>query len=64
MAVSTTVTFTADTGKLVLGGNRTFSPPAELVTADFQGREPVAWAAAQEFQVNGTTSGTVTITAA
>ena len=63
MAVSTTVSFTADAGKLVLG-SRTFGPPAEVATGDFQNREPVAWAAMREFVDNGTTSGTVTITAA
>ena len=64
MATSTTVSFTADAGGFNLGGSRFFGPPAEVATDDFQGREPVAWAAAKEFLVNGATSGTVTITAA
>ena len=63
MATSTTVAFTADAGKFTIGG-RTFGPPAEVAGLDFKGREPVAWAAAQEFLVNSVTSGTVTITAA
>ena len=61
---STTVSFTAKTGEIVLNGSRFFGNPAELLTADFKAREPVAWAAAQEFNTNGTTSGTVTVTAA
>ena len=64
MATTVTVSFTADAGKITLGGSRTFGPPAEVATGDFKAREPVGWAAANEFLVNGATSGTVTITAA
>ena len=59
-----TVTFTAKTGEVVLGGSRFFGNPADLVKGDFARREPIAAAAAQEFLSNGTTAGTVTITAA
>ncbi len=45
MATSTTVSFTAAAGGFNLGGSRFFGPPAEVATVDFQGREPVAWAA-------------------
>ena len=62
MATSTTVSFTADAGKFTVGA-RTFGPPAEVAGDDFKGREPVAWAIAQEFNNLGTTSGTVTVTA-
>ena len=62
---TTTQTFTADAGKVVLDGRRQFGAPAELArNGDFKRREPAAWAAADEFVVNGTTSGTVTTTAA
>ena len=69
MSTTTTVSFTADAGKFTLAGSpsagsRSFGPPAEVATADFKHREPVAWAAATEFLVNGVTSGNVTITAA
>ena len=63
MSTSTTVSFTADAGKLVLDGSRHFGPPAEIATDDFKGREPLAWAAAQEFNVNGTASGNIVVTA-
>ena len=64
MAITVTVSFTADAGGFDLAGERFFGPPAQVATDDFKGREPAAWAAAEEFNVNGTTSGTVTITAA
>ncbi len=57
------IAFTASDGGIVLDGSRHFGPPADL-PGDFQGREPVAWVAAQEFLANGTTSGVVTVTAA
>ena len=63
MSTSITVTFTASAGGITLDGGRSFGNPAELVKGDFRGREPVAWAAAQEFLRNGTTAGQVTITA-
>ncbi len=64
MATTITVAFTADAGGFTLGGSRSFGPPAEVATDDFSRREPVAWAAAQEFLVNSATSVNVTITAA
>ncbi len=64
MATTTTLSFTADAGGISLGGSRFFGPPAELVTADFKNREPIAWAVATEFNVNSTGTGTVTISVA
>ena len=64
MTTSISIPFTASDGEVVLDGGRVFGPPAELVRqGDFRRREPVAWAAAEEFHQNGTTSGTVTVTA-
>ncbi len=59
-----TITFTASAGGVVLDGSRSFGPPAGVANDDFKRRDPVGWAAAQEFQANGTTSGTVSVTAA
>ena len=62
MSTTISISFTANTGGITLGG-RSFGNPTELVKGDFRNREPVAWAAATEFLRNGTTAGTVTITA-
>ena len=64
MTTTVTIPFTASPGSLVLDGSRHFGAPAELVKTDLRGREPVAWAAAQEFVANGTAAGVVTVTAA
>ncbi len=64
MSTTITISFTANTGGITLSGSRSFGNPTELVKGDFRNREPVAWVAAQEFLRNGTTAGTVTITAA
>ena len=62
---SLTIAFTASDAGVVLDGSRTFGDPKELArSSDFKRREPVAWAAADEFVTNATTSGTVTVTAA
>ncbi len=63
MSTSITVNFTASPGGFDLDGKKFFGPPAELADSDFQTRDPVAWAAAQEFLSLGTTSGVVTISA-
>ena len=64
MSTTLSISFTATSGGITLGG-RSFGNPAELAKgADFQRREPCAWAAAQEFLRQGTTAGTVTVTAA
>ena len=63
MTTTVTINFTASDGDVTLGGRRHFGAPAELVKGDFKLREPVAWVATQEFLTNGTTSGTVTVTA-
>ncbi len=63
MSTTVTIAFTASAGGFDLDGKKFFGPPAELADSDFQTRDPVAWAAAQEFNNLGTTSGTVTITA-
>ena len=67
MTFSVTVDFTANEGGLGLisggGGTHFFGPPASLLKSDFFHANPVAYAVAQEFMSNGTTSGTVTITA-
>ena len=57
------IRFTASTGGVVLDGVKHFGAPAELAKGDFQRREPCAFAAAQEFLRQGTTAGTVVITA-
>ena len=62
MTTTVTINFTASDGGVVLDGARHFGPPADL-RGDFKRREPVAAAAAQEYLTNGTTSGTVTVTA-
>ena len=59
-----TVNFTANAGEIVLDAVRTIGIPTGQPLADMRRRDPVAWAAIQEFQHNGTTSGTVTVTAA
>ena len=63
MTTTVSIPFTADAGNVALDGKKFYGPPAELADSDFQTRDPVAWAAAQEFNNLGTTSGTVTITA-
>ena len=63
MTTTVTIPFTADAASVVLDGSHTYGPPAELSKDDFKTRDPVAWAAAQEFNNLGTTSGNVTITA-
>ena len=63
MAGTLTVAFVASASSLQIG-SRFFGDPKEIATLDFQNREPVAWSAANEFLVNGTTSGNVSITAA
>ncbi len=63
MTTTVTINFTASAGGFDLDGKKFFGPPAELADADFQTRDPVAWAVAQEFNNLGTTSGTVTVTA-
>ena len=45
-----------DTGRVI-------NIPAGLPLGDLQNRDPVMWAAIQEFKSLGTTSGTVTVTA-
>ena len=57
------ISFTADAGNIVIG-NKTYGPPAELSNNDVKTNSPLAFAVAQEFVANGTTSGTVTVTAA
>ena len=65
MSYTVTLNFTANPGGIALDGSKFYGPPAELAgNTDFQHREPAAFAVAQEFMTNGTTSGTVTITAA
>ena len=67
MTFSVTMDFTANDGGLGIisggGGTPFYGPPASLLSPDFFHANPVAHAAAQEFMSNGTTSGTVTITA-
>ena len=63
MTTTVIIPFTADAANVVIDGSHTFGPPAELGNDDFKTRSPVAWAAAQEFNNLGTTSGNVTVTA-
>ena len=63
MTTIVTINFTADDGSLGLDDSRFFGPPAELLQGDFKRREPIAWAAANEFVELGTTSGVVTVSA-
>ena len=56
------ISFTADAASITIG-NQVYGPPAELVRNDVQTHQPLAYAVAQEFQANGTTSGTVVVTA-
>ncbi len=63
MTTTVTVNFTASAGGFDLDGSHFFGPPAEVGNNDLKTRNPVAYAAAQEFLNLGTTSGTVTITA-
>ena len=58
-----TISFTADAAGIALGGSKFYGPPAELSKGDFKTQHPAAYTVAQEFLDNGTTSGTVTITA-
>ncbi len=60
---TTTISFTADAAGIGLGGSKFYGPPAELSKNDVKTQDPVAYTVAQEFLDNGTTSGTVTITA-
>ena len=65
MSYTVTINFTANPGEIGLDGSKFYGPPAELAgNSDFMRREPAAFAVAQEFMTNGTTSGTVTVTAA
>ena len=65
MSTTLTVSFTASDGGVVLDGTKHFGPPSEVAKGgDFQKREPVAWVAAQEYLQNGTSAGSVTVTAA
>ena len=63
MTTTVTLNFTANAAGFDLDGNQFFGPPAEVANSDFKTRNPVAYAAAQEFLNLGTTSGAVTITA-
>ena len=67
MTVTVTISYTASASEVVIdsesGGSRSFGPPAEIVRGDLKTRDPVAWAAAQEFNLNGTTSANVVVTA-
>ena len=56
------ISFTADAGSITIG-NAVYGPPAELSNTDVKTHFPLVFAVAQEFVANGTTSGTVTITA-
>ena len=57
------IAFTANAGGIAVD-DKQFGPPAELVrNADFQRQHPLVWVAAQAYLANGTTSGTVTVTA-
>ena len=63
MTTTLTIPFTADAANVILDSSQHYGPPAELTSDDFKTRDPVAWAAAHEFNNLGTTSGNVTITA-
>ena len=56
------ISFTADAASITIG-NQIYGPPAELSNNDVKTHHPLAFAVAQEFQANGTTSGTVVVTA-
>ena len=56
------IAFTADAASITIG-NRVYGPPVELANNDVKTHHPMVFAVAQEFLDNGTTSGTVTITA-
>lgn len=56
------VNFTADVAKIVIG-NQHYGPPSELASPTIQTHHPLVFAVAQEFLDNGTTSGTIVVTA-
>ena len=64
MSTTVKIDFTANAAEVVLDGGRTVGIPSGQPLADMRRRDPVAWVAIQEFQQNGTTSGTVTVAAA
>ena len=64
MSTTVKIDYTANAGEIVLDGLRTIGIPSGQPLADMRRRDPVAWAAIQEFQLNGATGGTVTVTAA
>ncbi len=64
MSTTVKIGYTANAGEIVLDGGRTVGIPSGQPLADMRRRDPVAWAAILEFQANGATSGTVTVSAA
>ena len=64
MTTTVTIGYTVDAAKLVLtDSGRTITTPAGSALGHLRTRDPVAFAAIQEFHNLGTTSGTVTVTA-
>ncbi len=67
MTTTISVDFTANNTSVTLdtgnGHSRTVGLVAGGPTEDLKHRDPLAWAAMTEFEVNGATSGTITLTA-
>ena len=63
MATTLTITYTVNAANLVLDTGRSMGVPASTALGDLRTRDPVAFAAIQEFHNLGTESGTVTVTA-
>ncbi len=64
MATSLTLNYTIDAAKLVFDDSgRTVTTASGSALGAMRSRDPVAFAAIQEFHNLGTTSGTVTVTA-
>ena len=64
MTTTVTIPYTVNAANLTLTGTgRTMGTVTGPALGDLQKRDPVAFAAIQEFHNLGTTSGTVTVTA-
>ena len=63
MTTTVTINYTVDAANVVLDTGKTMGTVTGPALGDLRNRDPVAFAAIQEFNNLGTTSGTVTVTA-
>ena len=64
MTTSLSITYTVNAANLVLDTGKTMGTVTGAALGDLRNRDPIGFVAIQEFNNLGTTSGTITITAA